>query len=176
MPSVFPLLLLVRRGFSRALRLSGWAAASMGWEEVRWGGVSGVLSVPRLFHRAGLGLLAMLGAGEDTDLGAHLFGFVSGLMLGMGTGFAATRIRSAGAHCRWRNVCSGCQSACFGMVLRRGGVPRVSVVDVDNEFDYQCEVQVSEYVIEMKDVCCSSMIWWCLRTSILPLSRMIFWP
>jgi len=40
---------------------------------------------------AGLGLLAMLGAGEDTDLGAHLFGFVSGLMLGMGTGFAATR-------------------------------------------------------------------------------------
>ncbi|WP_319471957.1 ABC transporter ATP-binding protein [uncultured Pseudodesulfovibrio sp.] len=31
----------------------------------------------------------------------------------------------------------------------------MSVVDVGNEFDYQCEVQVSEYVIEMQDVCCS---------------------
>jgi len=41
---------------------------------------------------AGLGLLAMLGAGEETDLGAHLFGFLSGLALGLGTGFFATRL------------------------------------------------------------------------------------
>ncbi len=40
---------------------------------------------------AGLGLLAMLGAGEKTDLGAHLFGFLSGLILGLVTGFTATR-------------------------------------------------------------------------------------
>jgi membrane associated rhomboid family serine protease len=40
---------------------------------------------------AGLGLLAMLGAGEDTDLGAHLFGFVSGLLLGGLAGLAASR-------------------------------------------------------------------------------------
>lgn len=40
---------------------------------------------------AGLGLLAMLGAGEDTDLGAHLFGFLCGLMLGCVAGLATTR-------------------------------------------------------------------------------------
>ncbi len=40
---------------------------------------------------AGLGLLAMLGAGEDTDLGAHLFGFLSGLFLGGVTGMLTTR-------------------------------------------------------------------------------------
>lgn len=41
---------------------------------------------------AGLGLLAMLGAGEETDLGAHLFGFLSGLALGSVTGGLATRL------------------------------------------------------------------------------------
>ncbi|QGY41941.1 rhomboid family intramembrane serine protease [Pseudodesulfovibrio cashew] len=41
---------------------------------------------------AGLGLLAMLGAGEDTDLGAHLFGFASGLGIGITTGLIATRL------------------------------------------------------------------------------------
>lgn len=41
---------------------------------------------------AGLGLLAMLGAGEKTDLGAHLFGFVSGLIFGGLTGFLTTRL------------------------------------------------------------------------------------
>lgn len=40
---------------------------------------------------AGLGLLAMLGAGENTDLGAHLFGFLWGLLLGSVTGFVTTR-------------------------------------------------------------------------------------
>jgi len=40
---------------------------------------------------AGLGLLAMLGAGEDTDLGAHLFGFISGLGLGTLTGLLVSR-------------------------------------------------------------------------------------
>ncbi|MDD3313330.1 rhomboid family intramembrane serine protease [Pseudodesulfovibrio sp.] len=41
---------------------------------------------------AGLGLLAMLGAGEDTDLGGHFFGMFSGLALGIGAGFRATRL------------------------------------------------------------------------------------
>lgn len=41
---------------------------------------------------AGLGLLAMLGAGEKTDLGAHLFGFLSGIMLGGVAGFFASRL------------------------------------------------------------------------------------
>lgn len=40
---------------------------------------------------AGLGLLAMLGTGEETDLGAHLFGFLSGAALGMGAGLFAAR-------------------------------------------------------------------------------------
>lgn len=40
---------------------------------------------------AGLGLLAMLGAGEETDLGAHLFGFLSGLGLGLGAGWLEIR-------------------------------------------------------------------------------------
>lgn len=40
---------------------------------------------------AGLGLLAMLGAGENTDLGAHLFGFVAGVALGVVAGLLATR-------------------------------------------------------------------------------------
>ncbi|ADU63669.1 MAG: rhomboid family intramembrane serine protease [Pseudodesulfovibrio sp.] len=40
---------------------------------------------------AGLGLLAMLGVGENTDLGAHLFGFVAGLSLGLVAGLAASR-------------------------------------------------------------------------------------
>ena len=40
----------------------------------------------------GLGLLAMLGAGgENTDLGAHLFGFLFGLPLGLGTELAMER-------------------------------------------------------------------------------------
>jgi len=41
---------------------------------------------------AGLGLLAMLGAGEETDLGAHLFGFLSGIGFGLCAGFITTRI------------------------------------------------------------------------------------
>ena len=40
---------------------------------------------------AGLGLLAMLGAGEKTDLGAHLFGFLSGVVLGLAAGLITTR-------------------------------------------------------------------------------------
>ncbi|RWU02760.1 rhomboid family intramembrane serine protease [Pseudodesulfovibrio sp. S3] len=40
---------------------------------------------------AGLGLLAMLGAGEETDLSAHAFGFVAGLGLGCTVGFLTTR-------------------------------------------------------------------------------------
>ncbi|MUM76419.1 rhomboid family intramembrane serine protease [Pseudodesulfovibrio sp. F-1] len=40
---------------------------------------------------AGLGLLAMLGTGENTDLGAHLFGFAAGLLLGGLAGVGASR-------------------------------------------------------------------------------------
>jgi membrane associated rhomboid family serine protease len=54
---------------------------------------------------AGLGLLAMLGAGNgegNIDLGAHLFGFVSGLALGALTGFAATRYGLPGKDADFR--------------------------------------------------------------------------
>jgi len=40
---------------------------------------------------AGLGLLAMLGAGEGTDLGAHLFGFLFGVGLGVIAGKLTAR-------------------------------------------------------------------------------------
>jgi membrane associated rhomboid family serine protease len=58
---------------------------------------------------AGLGLLAMLGAGNgegNTDLGAHLFGFASGLGLGALSGWAATRYGLPG-----KNADSGLYSA-----------------------------------------------------------------
>lgn len=45
---------------------------------------------------AGLGLLAMLGAGDGTDLGAHLFGFLSGLVLGLCAGSMLLRISLPG--------------------------------------------------------------------------------
>jgi len=50
---------------------------------------------------AGLGLLAMLGAGKETDLGAHLFGFLAGLILGLGTGWY---IRRAGLPNKLENT------------------------------------------------------------------------
>lgn len=41
---------------------------------------------------AGLGILAMLGSGgENTDLGAHLFGFVAGVVMGLPGGLLALR-------------------------------------------------------------------------------------
>jgi hypothetical protein len=41
---------------------------------------------------AGLALLALLGAeGKQTDLGAHLFGFVFGIILGAGAEFLTAR-------------------------------------------------------------------------------------
>ncbi|AMK12390.1 MAG: rhomboid family intramembrane serine protease [Pseudodesulfovibrio sp.] len=54
---------------------------------------------------AGLGLLAMLGAGDgegNIDLGAHLFGFASGLALGGLTGFLATRLGLPGKSADFR--------------------------------------------------------------------------
>ncbi len=46
---------------------------------------------------AGLGLLATLGSGgENTDLGAHLFGFGAGLALGMGAGLVVRRCGALG--------------------------------------------------------------------------------
>ncbi|QJB55172.1 rhomboid family intramembrane serine protease [Pseudodesulfovibrio sp. zrk46] len=41
---------------------------------------------------AGLGLLAMLGTGKETDLGAHLFGFLCGLAVGCVAGLLTTRL------------------------------------------------------------------------------------
>jgi hypothetical protein len=38
---------------------------------------------PWLAIAAGLALLAMLGAGEDTDVLAHFFGFLAGIPLGL---------------------------------------------------------------------------------------------
>ena len=40
---------------------------------------------------AGLALLAMLGAGKRTDLGAHLFGFLAGTALGIAAGLGVRR-------------------------------------------------------------------------------------
>ncbi len=46
---------------------------------------------------AGLGLLAMLGSGgENTDLGAHLLGFASGVLLGIAAGWGAARFGRPG--------------------------------------------------------------------------------
>lgn len=46
---------------------------------------------------AGLGLLGMLGSeGERTDFGAHLFGLLAGIVLGMGTQYAVDRYKTAG--------------------------------------------------------------------------------
>ena len=83
--------------FAAAGLLAGMAPFAAG------GGTHGLGSgsLPRRAYRllrsalvpvgAGLGLLAMLGSGEDTDLGAHLFGLASGTLLGLGAGWAATR-------------------------------------------------------------------------------------
>ncbi len=91
--------------------MQGFPHASVGWSTSVFGTV-GILSGVRLLDTrgpgwprrllplpAGLGLLAMLGTGgENTDLGAHLFGFGAGLLAGLGTGFLdlGRRIESSG--------------------------------------------------------------------------------
>lgn len=50
---------------------------------------------------AGLGLLAMLGSGEGTDLGAHLFGFVAGVGVGVMTGGVSSRLGLPGKRSDW---------------------------------------------------------------------------
>lgn len=68
-------------GFSTAVfSVAGLLAGTHPFVEKRGSGRFHSLLKP---VAAGLGLLAMLGTGgENTDLGAHLFGFVSGLALG----------------------------------------------------------------------------------------------
>ena len=49
---------------------------------------------------AALGLLALLGAsGENTDIGAHLFGFISGIWLGLLSEFLTQKIEHP-----WRRI------------------------------------------------------------------------
>ena len=63
---------------------------------------------------AGLGILAMLGAGgENTDLGAHLFGLAAGVGIGWAAGEA---VRAWGLPGRWWDVACGVGAAAF-MVL-----------------------------------------------------------
>ncbi|WP_461208376.1 rhomboid family intramembrane serine protease [Desulfocurvus sp. DL9XJH121] len=62
---------------------------------------------------AGLALLGMLGTGDGrTDLGAHLFGFLSGLPLGLAAGLAALRLGPPG---RWASRLMGL--AALGLLL-----------------------------------------------------------
>ncbi len=59
---------------------------------------------------AGLSLLALLGVGgENTDVGAHLFGFVAGLGLGLG---AATLVRRGVPGRAWQIACG---AVAFGL-------------------------------------------------------------
>ncbi len=70
---------------------------------------------------AGLGILAMLGAGGDnTDLGAHLFGLAAGTALGWAAG---TGVRKWGLPGRWWNAAFGTAAAvivifCWWLALR----------------------------------------------------------
>ncbi|MGE4293390.1 MAG: rhomboid family intramembrane serine protease [Desulfovibrio sp.] len=74
-------------GFSTAVFAGAGLLAAQGVLEGRGGLLRTLVPVG-----AGLGLLAMLGSGgENTDLGAHLFGFVSGLALGLPVGLAVRR-------------------------------------------------------------------------------------
>ncbi|MEF2144904.1 MAG: rhomboid family intramembrane serine protease [Desulfovibrionaceae bacterium] len=75
-------------GFSTAVFAAAGLLAALGVLEGRGAGLLRAL-IP---VGAGLGLLAMLGAGgENTDLGAHLFGFTAGLILGLPASLAVLR-------------------------------------------------------------------------------------
>jgi membrane associated rhomboid family serine protease len=74
-------------GFSTAVFAAAGLLAAQGVLEGRGGLLRTLVPVG-----AGLGLLAMLGSGgENTDLGAHLFGFAAGLALGLPAGLVLRR-------------------------------------------------------------------------------------
>ena len=86
-------------------------------------GILAAISVVRYRHRlqkrwalpiaAALGLLALLGTeGENTDLGAHLFGFVSGTGLGLAAEYLIGRYGRPG-----RGVNAVLALACVGVVI-----------------------------------------------------------
>jgi len=67
-------------------------------------GILGALQLYPIFRReklkawiplaAALALLGLLGAGKNSDTGAHLFGFISGVSLGAAGGFLLTRLQN----------------------------------------------------------------------------------
>ena len=91
--------------FGTAGMLAGFQMLSRRGGDGLWTGVrTGLVPVG-----AGLGLLAMLGSGgENTDLGAHLFGFGVGLALGLPSGLAWGTRRPPG---------TGVQAAAFVLSL-----------------------------------------------------------
>jgi len=62
---------------------------------------------------AALGLLALLGAsGENTDIGAHLFGFISGIGLGFVSEYFTPRLKQS-----WKQIDRGLTFLSIGLVL-----------------------------------------------------------
>lgn len=93
-------------GFSTAVFAAAGLLAAQGVLEGRGGLLRTLVPVG-----AGLGLLAMLGSGgENTDLGAHLFGFAAGLGLGLPAGLV---VRRSGRPPAWGGLLCWVVSALF---------------------------------------------------------------
>lgn len=83
-------------GFSTAVFAAAGLLAAQGTLEGHGGWLRSLVPLG-----AGFGLLAMLGSGgENTDLGAHLFGFVNGLLLGLLAGTLTRRKGRPGPYLR----------------------------------------------------------------------------
>jgi membrane associated rhomboid family serine protease len=64
---------------------------------------------------AGLAILSLLGSGgERTDLGAHLWGLVAGIVLGIGTGYAVKRMGRPDQATQLALYCGGVLLLCGG--------------------------------------------------------------
>lgn len=67
---------------------------------------------------AALGLLALLGAsGENTDIGAHLFGFLAGIGVGLVSEYSTRAIK-----CSWKQYNFGFVFLAIGLILTAWGV------------------------------------------------------
>lgn len=66
---------------------------------------------------AGLGLLAMLGTGERSDLWAHLFGFAAGALAGLGVALALKRRPRAPAQALLAAAAAAAILACWRLAL-----------------------------------------------------------